>query len=383
MKVLALLVLLATPTVVLAATVKIGVLVSPTPSLSWMSKQFEVGAELAFARIAEENPDFDYELVRLENDLGSDDAIRALTNDVTTNRITAVIAASTNDSANKLRHLKGSWSTPTIVVTPSDLVASPDDENRNGYVVDLGIPLQRLQSEVVRQWQHCYARDGLTVVFNQDFGWSSTFAKHAASTVSYDAHLATLAWSDAGGVSSHDEVIAKVAQETRNNPEIGIILAGTPWNSTLWINSLARSGVNAPIYVGPYVSSLSKLQQLAATSNSTIFTASKYLTNPADRSQMEFTNAAAEQLGWSQAVPMAPIALQAYDAAAVIASAYAEGRIEPSVSTHWWHGLESVRGIKGTLYHYDDVTLSPPTELLEIRNDGSFTFSPGLGECPR
>lgn len=384
MKALVLWVLLATPTLALATlSAKIGIVVSPTPALASMAEQFEVGATLAFDEIAKATPGFDYELVHLDSDLGSEEAIRTLTDQIAAEGITAIIAASTNDSANTLRHQTTQWDTPTVIVTPPDLIASPDLDDRNGYIVDLGTPLQHLQTEVVKHWQDCYAQKGLTIVFNRDFAWSEAFAKQAAGAFADRSHVTALAWSDGQDAASHDEIMAKIAHETSNNPDVGIILAGGPWNASRWVDSLARSGVKAPIYIGPYVSSLSKLRELGTASGSTIFAASQYWTDPDNEWQKRFTDAAAEKLGWTQKPAMTPIALQAYDAAAIIANAYLEGRIDTDAASHWWGELKEVQGIKGTLKHHDDVTLSPPTDLLKIKGDGTVSFTPGLGECPR
>ena len=383
MKTVILWILLATPTLALAATTaKIGIVVSPIPTLAPIAEQFEVGATLAFTEIAKVEAGFEYELVHLDTDLGSEEAIRTLKDRIEAEGITAIIAASTSESANTLRHKTTEWDTPTVIVTPPDLIALPDLKNRNGYIVDLGTPVQHLQAEVVKHWQDCYARNGLTIVFNRDFAWSEAFAKHAASAFADRAHMATLAWSDTQDAAYHDEIMSKVAHETMNNPEGGIILAGGPWNASRWISSLAQSGVKAPIYVGPYVSSLPKLQEFAAVSGSTIFVASQYWTDPGNAWQKRFTDAAAQKLGLTQKSAMTPIALQAYDAAAVIATAYLKGRIDADAPSHWWGGLTEVQGIKGRLKHHDEVTLSPPTDLLKIKGDGTVAFTPGIGDCP-
>ena len=383
MRTLVLWVLLATPTLALAdVNAKIGIVVSPTPALAPIAEQFEVGAKLAFTEISE-TTNFNYELVHLNSDLGSEEAIRTLKDRITAEGITAIIAASTNYSANTLRHQTTGWTTPTVIVTPPDLIASPGLEDRNGYIVDVGPPLQHLQAEVMKHWQDCYARDGLTIVFNRDFTWSEEFAKQAAGTFADRSHIAALGWSDSQDAAFHDEIMEKVARETKGNPDVGIILAGGPWNASRWITSLADSGVEAPIYVGPYVSSLSKLQEFAATSGSTIFAAPQYWTDPDNASQKDFTDAAAEELGWTQKPAMTPIALQAYDAAAVIASAYLAGEITTEgAESHWWGDLMEVQGIKGTLKHHDDVTLSPPTDLLKIERDGTASFIQDFGNCP-
>ena len=383
MKMLALWVLLATPTLASALIAKIGIVVSPAPALAPIAEQFEVGARLAFTEIAKATPNFDYELVRLESELDSEQAIWTLTDQIDAQGITAIIAAVTNDSANTLRHQTTEWDTPTVIATLPNLIASPDLDDRNGYIVDLGPPLQHLQAEVVKHWQDCYARKNPIIVFNRDFAWSEAFAKQAAGAFAGRSHVTALAWSDSQDAASHDEIMAKVARETGNNPDVGIILAGGPWNTSRWVDSLAGSGVTAPIYVGPYVPSLSKLQELAAASGSTIFAAPYYWTDPTNASQRRFTDAAAEMLGWTRTPAITPIAMQAYDAAAVIASAYIEGRIDTSDASHWWGEIKDVPGIKGTLEHHDDVTISPPADLLKIKDDGTISFTPGLGECPR
>lgn len=383
MKALSFWVFFAIPTVAFAALPRIGVVVPNEPSLSWMSKQFEIGAELAYNQIAGTRAGFTYEVVRLPVTQGADAAINALTDAVERNNIDVVLAASTADTAHSLKHQPSHWTTPTVVVTPPDPAVFPDGHDHNGYVVELGIPLQPLQFAALDQWLSCYGRDGATVLFNEDYQWSSAFAEHAREQFSQDS-VTSLGWSDSTRESTHAEILEKIADKAKRTPDAGIILAGAPWNNEQWITALAKAGVHAPIYVGPLVSNVIEMRELASQSSSVIFAASLYWTDPDSVHQSQFAHAAAEKLGWSLKAPMTPIALKAYDAVALVAHALEQGLIGATTDTNWWTpAASSVHGIKGTLHEYHNAILSPPIELLQFNNDGTFSFSHDLPECPR
>lgn len=382
MKALALWVFLAIPPFAFAAT-KIGVVVPGDPSLSWLSMQFKIGAELAHERLSESlHSDFTFEVVRLPHSVDEDTKIDALTNAITEKQIDAIVAASTPDTARALRHLNSRWTTPTVVVTPDDPVASLDLEGRNGYIIDLGIPLQFVYREPLNRWRDCYARDGLAILYNKDFSWAAKFAEQTAEDFTQNP-LTTLGWSDSEGAArSREETLEKLAQIVAANDNVGVIMAGAPWNIDQWISSLARAGVKPPIYLGPLVSGLSEFKRIASRTSSAVFAASQYWTDPDDDLQTKFTVDAANRLGWSQKIPSAPLALQAYDAFAFIVSADSQDRIGSSPGAGWWQHLPPIKGIKGPLKEYDTAVWAPPIDLLRAENDGTVSFSGNSDRCP-
>ena len=371
MRALVLGVLLGMPTIVLAQPIRIGLVVPTAPSLSWLSKQFRIGAQLAIERGGFGGT---FEIVPLPMDLRSNvDPVR-LAMAVVEYEIHAVVAASTTHSANSLRHLPANWTTPTVVATLADLTAAPDHENRNPYVVDLGIPLKHLQQLAIAQWLECYDIEQLAILYNKDFAWSEAFAEDTKDSA-IDTSRIALAWSDSEAPSAHDEAIQEVVERVRRSSRSGIILAGAPWNTADWANSIGLANVNAHIYVGPFASNLFELQQLASRSDSAVFAASQYLSDPDDALQYNFTEDALVRLGWSLDTRATPIALQAYDAISVIAAADNHGLTLQSIGEHWWHQLGTISGIKGELHAHDEVTLSPPIDLLRVDIDGSVRFS--------
>ena len=382
MKALALWIFLAIPSLAFATT-KIGVVVPDDPSLSWLSMPFEIGAKLAYQKLAQNHSDFTFEIVRLPHSGSEDAKINALTDAITAKQFDAIVAASTPDTARTLRHLHSHWTTPMVIVTPDDPVASLDLEDRNGYIIDLGIPLQFVHWEVINRWRDCYAGGGLAILYNKDFSWATKFAEQTAKGFTQNPPT-TLEWSDSGSARSREETLKRLVQTVTANDNGGVIMVGAPWNIDQWVSSLARAGVKPPIYLGPLVSGLSEFKRLASKTDSAIFAASQYWTNPADSSQMAFTVAAAQRLGWSQKVPSAPLALQAYDAIAFIVSAAPQGRIGSSPGTGWWQNLPPIQGIKGPLQQYNDTAVwAPPIDLLRVENDGTVSFSDNSEQCPQ
>lgn len=383
MKALALWIFLAIPSLTFATT-KIGIVVPDDPSLSWLSKPFEIGAELAYKKLTQSHSDFTFEIVHLPHSGSEDAKINALTDAITEKKIDAIVAASTPDTAHALRHLHSQWTTPTVIVTPDDPVASLDLEDRNGYIIDLGVPLQFVHREVVKRWRNCYAGGGLAILYNKNFSWATKFAEQTAEGFTQNPPTTLLGWSDSESARFREETLKKLAQTVAANDNVGVIMAGAPWNTDQWVSFLARTGVKPPIYLGPLVSGLSELKRLASKTDSAIFAASQYWTNPADSSQMDFTVAATQELGWSQKVPSAPLALQAYDAIAFIVSAAPQGRIGSSPGTGWWQNLPPIQGIKGPLQQYNDTAVwAPPIDLLRVENDGTVSFSDNSDRCPQ
>ncbi|MYE24404.1 MAG: hypothetical protein F4Y01_10755 [Gammaproteobacteria bacterium] len=235
----------------------------------------------------------------------------------------------------------------------------------------------------MRQWQHCYAQDGIAILYNQGFAWSSDFATRAAKAAEGESHISTLPWSDDESTTSHKRTIGRIVRETREHPHIGIVLAGAPWNSAEWISSLATDETAAPVFIGPFTSDPTKLQQIALTSKSTIFAASQYWTNPNDKLQKKFTDDTIKRLDWSQEVLITPIALQAYDAAVLIERAYTSMQSSSQqFGERWWLDLGTIQGIKGTLDLYDDVTVSPAADLVRVDRSGTISFYPTTAACP-
>lgn len=371
-------VLLATSTIVFAQVERIGLVVPDSPSLSWLSEQMTIGAQLAIERV---NFDNTIKVVPLPMDLRFHVDPNGLASAVSESEVDAVVVATTARAANSLRHLPEGWRTPTVIASLAYATASPDRENRNPYVVDLGIPLQHLQENAIRQWLECYDVEKLGILYNKDFDWSKAFVKYTEESVTNTSPLA-VAWSDSEPASSHRKAIRKIVEEVGESSRSGIILAGTPWNTADWADFIGIARVNAHIYVGPFASNLYDLQQLASRSDSAVFAASQYLTDPEDPEQREFTDAFLRELGWSSDTPSAHIALQAYDAISVIAASDRNGSIGGFANEHWWQELGMISGIKGEIQVYDDFTLSPPIDLLRVDMDGSVRFSQA-GECPR
>ena len=137
----------------------------------------------------------------------------------------------------------------------------------------------------MKQWLTCYALRDITILFNEDYTWSTAFAEMAKQPFDNNAP-AVFSWSDRAPLDSQLEKLKGVLHSASDHYSPGIVLAGAPWNTDQWVKEIELAGVKAPIYIGPLVSGLSELKQLSHYSVGPISTASQYWTDPDDASSL-------------------------------------------------------------------------------------------------
>ena len=358
-------VILMIPLLAAAQTLKIGIALPADSKHYWKTQEIKVGAQLAEKRLEEET-DFDIEIAMLTNEIEDEAALKQIENKIQNEGITAIVGGATRTSAQVLRRASSFWKIPTVVITP--LAWREQIENRNEYVLDLGVSDKEIHRNALRFWKENLDLEKISIIYNADYSVLSEYGSIAKDVLFGNSGSSSLEikWSDANVKLLEDE-IGKIVNE---KPD-GIVLAGPPWNTNRWINEL---NMDVPFYIAPPLSGLSEMNALAQHSKNSIYTGSQYWTDPKVDSEYSFTKDAINELGWIEEWPMSPVALRVYDALAIIVKAEGEKYLQPEAKAHWWQELSEVYGIKGKLIHYDDTTLSPEAHLLEMNKNGDVVF---------
>ena len=136
---------------------------------------------------------------------------------------------------------------------------------------------------------------------------------------------------------------------------------------------IVRNELSAPLYIPPIVET-DRLKELAAQAGNSISFGSQYWSTPDNAIQKQFTLDFANLLGRQPDDWTTSFAARVHDAVILLHSALESGGSLRDFSEDWSGTLQYAEGLTAELRIDDErlpYTVFPPTNLVEIRPDGS------------
>ena len=359
-----------------ADTLRIGVLLSPNPDLYWHGQETLAGARVA-ARVIAEREGQIIDLIEIESPLTNHYDLHVLRDEVKKYELTSLLGATTSFEAALILETGHTWNIPTVLLYDNAWVEAHHFPGWSDYILNMGQAPEQIFISAVMPWIDKNHLQDIAVIYDSDYEWANAYGKLVAQTLiaeRQDINLVKeLPW-----VEDWAPMLEQELPDLDNTARLGIVLAGTPWNTERWITTISDAGFTAPIYIPPPVFGMTELIRLSEYTTASISFGSQFLTDPNNASEQHFVEDVVKQLGWTQAIVSTPLATRAHDAVMIIYAAWQANK-DFGLQERWWDIGKTVDGLTGELRILDDrarYTVIPPAKLVEVHSDGSLQVAP-------